>query len=356
MPIPKMWYSKGVTQKGPGYEPLIQERDSSEQSDIEKSSFEASSPSISSNSSYNRPTRSDSKQRWCSPFITFLNIMLFATSLSLFVALPYRTEPRINSALRPWNWYSPVLDEIDIPIHNYQIDGKLFPSPNPADDKFGRREPSPETDAIWEDYEIQRSFVLSREQVLALGKDPEMTAKYPDEDFGFGNEAYMAGMDAFHVLHCFNAIRQEAFKDYYWDGERYHMEGYSPDIPPKRRHSEMQWVHLRHCVDIVTQNLMCHADTSMVTMTWLEEQDRPWPDFSVNKKCVDFDKLVQWRDENALDVAKAGSVKKPEIIKGTDKEVKIADEYWQLFGNDTVKGDKFHHPLWDVDEKGMPVH
>ena len=70
------------------------------------------------------------------------------------------------------------------------MQGELLPSDDPL---LGRRESGPDTDELWQDYEIQRSFVVSREQVLAMGKDPDITVKYADEMFGFGNDAYMAG-------------------------------------------------------------------------------------------------------------------------------------------------------------------
>lgn len=40
---------------------------------------------------------------------------------------------------------------------------------------------------------IIRSSVLSREDVVALGKDQEKSDKYPGEDFGLGGEAYRGG-------------------------------------------------------------------------------------------------------------------------------------------------------------------
>jgi len=263
------------------------------------------------------------------------------TSAALFVWLPYRKPSELNHTLKQISSYSPILDDMEIPIVDQQVQGELFPGPNPL---IGRMEPSPATDALWQDFEIQPSVVLSREQIIKMGKDPEKTAKYPDEDFGFGNEAYMAGMDIFHQLHCFDSIRKEAFKDYYFDGEKYHMEGYGPNFgKPKRQHTEIWWLHLRHCTDIIVQALMCNANTDLYTLTWLETQQRPFPDFSVNKKCVDWDAIIRWRDEHKLDVFKAGSVRKPE---GGD-QTKMGDMYWKLYGNGTTPGDNRHHPLWD---------
>ncbi|KAF2198616.1 hypothetical protein GQ43DRAFT_443178 [Delitschia confertaspora ATCC 74209] len=270
-----------------------------------------------------------------------LNAVMFICSVVLFIALPYRRPNELNWALKQVSSYSPILDQIEIPLTDRQVNGELFPGPFEKQN-LGRKEPSPETTEEWQDYEIQRPFVLSREQVIAMGKDPEKTVKYPNEDWGLGDEAYMGGMDIFHVLHCFNNIRQEAFKDYFWDGEKYHMEGYGEDFKtPKRVHTEIYWIHLRHCTDIILQNLMCNADATMTTYTWLETQERAWPDFSVNRKCRDIDALVKWRDANALNIAKAGALKKPY------DQVKVSEYYWRIYGNETHKGDNRHHPLWD---------
>lgn len=185
--------------------------------------------------------------------------------------------------------------------------------------------------------------MLTREQVIAMGKDPESVVKLPDETFGLGPEAYMGGLDAFHVLHCYNAIRTEAFQDYYFDGERYHMEAYGPESIPRRDHSEMFWIHLRHCNDILVQFLMCNTDTTMTTYSWVETQERPFPDFSVNKMCVDFGALVQWRDENALSIEETGKIRRPPGAS----EVPVSEMYWKIVGNESHPGDKKHHPLWD---------
>ncbi|KAF3402443.1 hypothetical protein DPV78_003726 [Talaromyces pinophilus] len=271
------------------------------------------------------------------------NVVLFLMSLSLFFARGYRWSNRPNEIYRQVTTYSPVLDNIEIPFVHKQVHGELFPASIVEDQLLGRREPGPITDDLWQDYEVQRIFKLTREQVIAMGKDPEMAVKLPDETFGFGPDAYMGGLDAFHILHCYNAIRTEAFKDYYFDGEKYHMEGYGPESIPKRDHSEMFWIHLRHCNDILVQFLMCNADTTMTTYSWVETQERPFPDFSVNKKCIDFDTLVRWRNENTLDTEEAGKVRRPPGAL----EVPVNEMYWNIMGNETHPGDKRHHPLWD---------
>ncbi|KAL2012222.1 hypothetical protein VTN00DRAFT_4940 [Thermoascus crustaceus] len=233
-------------------------------------------------------------------------------------------EPLWDPEFRP---NAPILNKIKIPLIDTQVQGDPFPSENPL---LCCLEPCPAADELWQDFEIQRPFVLSREQVLALGKDPDKTVKYlPDEDFGLGNDACMAGMDAFHVLSTQSGRRPL---------------GITTSMP-QRRHTELWCLHLWHCTEIDVQFIMFHADATMTTMVWLETQERPWPDFSVNRKCVDFDALVRWRDEHALNVAKAGMVRRPAVWGF--QEMKISEMYWRPMGNETMPGDNWHHPLWD---------
>lgn len=173
-----------------------------------------------------------------------------------------------------------------------------------------------------------------------MGKDPETTSKLPNNEFGLGDEAYIGGLDIFHVLHCFNEIRKEAFKDYFWDaGEHHTKHPGSSSYSPKRKHSEIFWIHLRHCTDIVVQNLMCNADATMYTYVWMESQKTPYPDFYVNKKCRDFEALKKWRDENGLDINRTSLIRKPEGAH----ELEMDEMYWKLYGNETTPGDATHH-------------
>jgi hypothetical protein len=240
-----------------------------------------------------------------------------------------------------------VLDDTEIPLVETHIDGEFFPGPNQL---LGRLEPGPTTDELWEDFELQRKFVLSREQVVAMGKDPAVTSKFPDEHFGLGDDAYMGALDIFHVLHCFNEIRKEAFKDYSLDNEKtedhhhrqsrpQHQQQQRQKNKKTKRHGEVFWLHLRHCTDIVTQNLMCHGDASMFPFVWMESQRLPYPDMSVEKKCVDFDALKRWRNERGIVVDDMKTIRKPKDVK---HEMMMHDMYWRLFGNRTTRGDNTH--------------
>jgi hypothetical protein len=94
-------------------------------------------------------------------------------------------------------------------------------------------------------------------------------------------------------------LRKAAFEDY---------PGYEPDLDAK---DKMWWIHLGHCTDILLQNLQCNANTEVLTLDWVEDRQAPWPDFSVNRKCRDFDALVDWQHNNAVDADKFDAMSAP---------------------------------------------
>lgn len=82
-------------------------------------------------------------------------------------------------------------------------------------------------------------------------------------------------------------LRKAVFADY----PRYHLST-KPDG------GEMRWIHLHHCID------MCTASTDLLTLTWMDYRDLPWPDFSVNHQCKDGDTVVKWQKDHAVNQTK----------------------------------------------------
>lgn len=76
------------------------------------------------------------------------------------------------------------------------MNGTFFPS-DPL--SIARLDPGPSTDAAWSAYDKSGTFVATREQILKLGKDPNTVAKFDDEYWHFGDEAYMVQLDVFHA-------------------------------------------------------------------------------------------------------------------------------------------------------------
>lgn len=77
-----------------------------------------------------------------------------------------------------------------------------------------------------------------------------------------------------------------------------------------------------HCVDDIRQALMCHADTSIVTFDWRPNWRRPWPNFSVDHTCVDWDALDDWAAERSFSAFDQKTLVHPEL--GESKSVLLS--------------------------------
>ncbi|EEH50679.1 uncharacterized protein PADG_06758 [Paracoccidioides brasiliensis Pb18] len=193
-----------------------------------------------------------------------------------------------NAFLKQTSYWSKVLDEIEISTNVVMMNGTLFPPPDPT---FARGEPSVENDGVWQIFENIRTHVITRDQIIKLGKDPDTVSRFDDEYWGFGQNAYMAQLDIFHQIHCLNRLRKAAFATY---------PGYEP-ADMENPYSKMWWIHISHCVDMLLQNIKCHGNTDMITLDWVGNRGKLWPDFSIKHKCRDFDAILNWNVENSVD-------------------------------------------------------
>jgi len=129
--------------------------------------------------------------------------------------------------------------------------------------------------------------MISSDEVLRTGKDPRKTVRAP-ADWGYGDDAHLAQIDVVHQIHCLNMVRQAVYRDYYQSNT-----------------TGLYWTHVSHCLHLVLQNLMCSANVDVVTHNWVETQRNPFPDFSINHQCRDFEAVLQWQEENKVPDAAA---------------------------------------------------
>ncbi|PVH69160.1 hypothetical protein DL98DRAFT_626242 [Cadophora sp. DSE1049] len=256
-----------------------------------------------------------------------LNVLIFALSLILFYS---RHDVSRNPFLTKSSFYSPILDRLDLPTFVQQINGTLLVPKEPS---IARQDPNPEADPIWEDLELIRTIAITGEDVKRLGKNPATAAKFDDEYWGFGDDAYMAQIvaDVFHQLHCLNELRKLTYPEYYHsfpNSTSKDGHDHSHSHHARSRYSKLWQIHIGHCVDMLMQNIMCNANTDLITLQWMEKQDNSFPDFSINHQCRDFNVLAEWRDKNAVDMNKWDKMKKPVGVK----EVPLPEEYWDTFG------------------------
>lgn len=117
------------------------------------------------------------------------------------------------------------------------------------------------------------------------------------------------------TVHCLNLLRKSAFSTYNL-----------PPTSPAPHVSKLDWIHLQHCTDMLMQHLLCTADTGLITYQWREDNQHPFPDFSVNRVCRDWTQLAEYRDAHAVDLKTYVNYTKPEGVKA----IKETPEYWAL--------------------------
>ncbi|KAG6130764.1 hypothetical protein E4U12_004062 [Claviceps purpurea] len=181
---------------------------------------------------------------------------------------------------------------------------------------IARQFPNPAADAIWtQDIELIRPIPVTREQIIKMGKDPDTVAKLEDNVWGLGDDAYVATLDVFHNLHCLNAERDE--------GGFY--VGNSPQ--PLRRHSVSA-----HLVQLTADDDQTGKSNNLnlVTRHWTEGLEYPFPDFSIQAHCINFEKLTEWHTEASVDLEKYVRVmKKPPGVKERPTEVWHPEEWFE---------------------------
>ncbi|KAH7033716.1 uncharacterized protein B0I36DRAFT_321940 [Microdochium trichocladiopsis] len=241
----------------------------------------------------------------------FLVLNLFAF-FKLYVVFPQAR----NQQLREQSFFSPIFDRLDIPVTTKTINASLANE----DDSIWRKTPSPEVDAAWERVSKLGYHTISTADVLALGKDPSMTVRAP-ASWDRGDDAHIVQIDMTHQIHCLNAVRQAMYPEYY----------------PVRK--LMKDVHPQHCLHVLLQNLMCDASVNVMTYNWMETQQNPFPDMNIQRKCRDFDAVLDWHERTLVPLSE--KVKKPEGVKQlplTPKLKELLDAHKGESSDETVGG------------------
>ncbi|KAF2111301.1 hypothetical protein BDV96DRAFT_582848 [Lophiotrema nucula] len=147
--------------------------------------------------------------------------------------------------------------------------------------------PNPDQTQAWLEFFNLTSIAVSREDLDAIDRTSVQLTSGPNR--------YLAMLDVFHQIHCLDKIRIYLNRDYYTLVE----------------HPTMQLIHVHHCLDSLRQIAMCRGDTELVTFQYVSEEwypnPRPNPDFLVERKCRNWDQLVEWVSERRADVGDAES-------------------------------------------------
>ncbi|CAG8958248.1 hypothetical protein HYFRA_00000602 [Hymenoscyphus fraxineus] len=233
-----------------------------------------------------------------------VNSLMFISSLTfLLISVHKNAQHGENWPFRQASFNTPVLENFHVDTLFKTVQVTLFNEPN----DLLRRSPSPSVDAAWDRLASLGPFLISSTDIIRLGKNPKISTKAPLE-WGFGPDAYQAHFDGQHALKCLDAVRRYAYAEYYY-----------PDAKEWNA-SSIDEAHRSHCLHILLQSLTCNYNFDLITYNWMDTQKHPFPDFGVNKKCVNHDQILDWQAENKIsdemweDFARRGPPEGQEIV------------------------------------------
>ncbi|CAK3961171.1 Hypothetical predicted protein [Lecanosticta acicola] len=160
-----------------------------------------------------------------------------------------------------------------------------------------RHEPSPEADAAWEALVRWNPILISEDDMAHLDLPTKGAVKWPGDQSG---RSYVARMDIFHLLHCVNELRKGNWFNYYQRNETLNPAYYN---------------HKKHCLDIIRQEIMCTGSMNVYRLVWSDHQKRPWPEFTIHRKCRNFDDIMDWYESHRMsdeDFEQLPKMEKPE--------------------------------------------
>ena len=174
-----------------------------------------------------------------------------------------------------------------------KTNGSFFPQDPPS--PFILPAGNPIAEAAWSigSEKGKQQLAITRDEAVRMGLDPDTMYRYP-AGFGRGLDGqYPVRLDIFHQLHCLNMLRKAA----------------NPDVFKAHFHSQqvgnrtLSWAeHVQHCQYALFQMLTCQPDWAVLGFFSVEGTD-PGPklDFSVERKCIDWEAFMRWRKEHAME-------------------------------------------------------
>ncbi|RMY60034.1 hypothetical protein D0863_11722 [Hortaea werneckii] len=180
--------------------------------------------------------------------------------------------------------------------------GTLYPVVDPSSPTYVGP-PSPQIDQAWNQLVEPRYFKLTKSEVAHLtSSDQDLPAPEPLPQWpgAVPEPGVYGGIDMLHSLHCVDSLRKALTPDHYAAYEMFLLPG------------ETTWLHLSHCIEQLRQAVLCHGDTTPVTLkpvvtelgdgkrllTMLGETER-------KHTCRDSEEIIRWVKQRA---AERGSV------------------------------------------------
>jgi len=122
-----------------------------------------------------------------------------------------------------------------------------------AEESIYAGRPSAQLDAAWDELLYGINIRVSSNE---LQRSNQTSVQLPD------GQSSLAWLEATHQLHCVKFLRQWIYRDHY-----------QPEVVAD---VESHWLlHADHCLELLRQSVMCHADTSLMTFEWTADDVKP---------------------------------------------------------------------------------
>lgn len=180
---------------------------------------------------------------------------LTQAALLLFIASHDREKNRTGFPGAP-NPYKKTTRSYTFALRASAENGTLYPVVDPSSPTYAGP-PSPQIDQAWNNLIEPRYFKLTDSEVAHLtstDQDLPAPAPLPQWPDAVPEPGVYGGIDMLHSLHCVDSLRKALTPAYYAADEMFLLPG------------ETRWLHLAHCIDQLRQAVLCHGDTTPVTL------------------------------------------------------------------------------------------
>lgn len=152
------------------------------------------------------------RKRWTT-VILLATVSLLAALCSSIITLylaAWADTCSINEAVQRTSLYSPFLEEVDVRLAKTSMNGSVF-TKGILDGPWAGLTTDPVKEPAWDNLEFDPRWTipLTREQVIKIGKDPSIVAKYDDAYWGLGDEMYIGGLDLFHQIRSYSTFNSK---------------------------------------------------------------------------------------------------------------------------------------------------
>jgi hypothetical protein len=167
--------------------------------------------------------------------------------------------------------------------------------------------PTDEKDHMWSDlynckFPSPLSTLFPSYRFSVLTPNPVGTSAIPNEDAALLHDATVAVpgsnteslvmLDAWHQLHCLNAIRKAFYPERWPEIWSYHDNG-------TVRYDTVEMMHVDHCIDHIRQSLMCFSDVSP-TSFYFDPKRGNNPKPVGTHMCRNFERVKEWAVERRV--------------------------------------------------------